>query len=58
MCKSVQEYAEKYAEKYAEEYAERKIREELAALVKDGLLNISDAAKRLNMTEDEFKKRI
>ena len=29
----------------------------LASLVKDGILTIADAAKRVNMTVDEFKKR-
>ena len=29
----------------------------LAGLVKDGILTIADAAKRANMTEDEFKTK-
>lgn len=47
---------------WVQEYAENKkkeVRQELlVSLVKDGLLKSGDAAKRLNMTEDEFKKLI
>ena len=30
----------------------------LINLVQDGILNIQDAAKRINMTEDEFKAKM
>ena len=50
MCKAVEDYAEKKKK-------EARL-EELVALVKDGLLKISDAAKRVSMSEEEFKKLI
>ena len=54
MCKAVQEYAEMYAEDKKNEWRQ----EEMIALVKEGLLKISDAAKRVSMSEEEFKKLI
>lgn len=46
-------YAEGYTEEYEERYTEGK-REVLVSLVNDGLLAISEAAKRAGLSEADF----
>ena len=47
--------AEGYAEGYAEGFEGEGALQTLASLVKDGLIDLTTAASRLNMTVEEFQ---
>lgn len=62
MCKAWEDqrlYGEKIGEKRGEKRGEKQgIIKTLVSLVKDGLLSLQEAAKRADMSEEEFKKLI
>lgn len=56
--KKVKEQVDKKVKEQVDKQVKDKVLEALATLVKDGLLNMSEAAKSLSLTEEEFLEKL